>query len=166
MKKLIGIVISIMVLIIFIGFFWIKTLVNSDPLEIVYSYEDRWGISMPLPNKVTELWTEPFAARGDGTWVKCLDFTNQNTSFTQYMIKVTETNQKEARQYVSKFISNSINSYSDDYKVKIQNVFQEININVDIGDYYYYNSKNRGEDSFICLYKVNEQVVYTFEWHQ
>ncbi|GAB0170654.1 hypothetical protein LSPCS325_40910 [Lysinibacillus sp. CTST325] len=164
MKKLIGIVIVIIVLIVFIGFFWIKSFVNSDPSEIVYSYEERWGISMPLPNKVTELWTEPFAARGDGAWVKCLDFTNQNTSFTQNMIKVTETNQKEARQYVSKFISNSINSYSDDNKVKIQNVFQDININVDIGDYYYY--KNRGNDYFICLYKVNEQVVYTFEWHQ
>jgi hypothetical protein len=162
-KKLI--VIVIIVLISFIGLFLMKSL-ESDPLEIVTSYEERWGISIPSPNKVTALWTEPFPARGDGIWIKRLDYTNQDTSITRNMIKITETNQAEVQQYVSKFISSSINSYSDDYKVKIQNVFRDINVNVEIGDYYYYKSENGGYDYFISLCKVSEQVVYTFEWHQ
>lgn len=166
MKKLIGLVIAIIVLTVFIAFIWIKSLVSSDPSKIVHSYEERWGISIPLPNKVTALWTEPLPARGDGIWIKRLDYTDQDTSFTGNMIEITEINQEEVRQYVSKFISSSINSYSDDYKKNIQVVFEDIDVNVEIGDYYYYNSKNGGDDYFISLCKVNEQVVYTFEWHQ
>ncbi|MCF2945217.1 hypothetical protein [Paenibacillus tarimensis] len=49
-------------------------LIATSPAELVKSYEDEWGIELPVPDKVDELYSSGASFHGDGEWIQALSY--------------------------------------------------------------------------------------------
>ena len=147
-------------------FIWNK-LDSVTPLDIVNLYEEKWGIQLPLPEEMEEIWGSEASFNGDGEWVNVFYYNNDNPQMQDSgMSIITEENLESANSRIEKFKSNTIALYFDEKTTKIKSLFEQHPVEVQLDDYYFYKAKNGHYDYFIVVYKKDEQKLYTFEWHQ
>lgn len=138
-------------------------------LEIAEGYEERWGIPLPEPQRFEQVWATKYAAHGDGEWYSVLHYDQQlpipdDADFTQ----ITEKNQSVISSEISRFITNSVDTYLGNKETQnaIQEAFNKHQVMFSIGDYYFNIGENGGNDYIMGVYSLSYKKVYLMEWHQ
>lgn len=158
MKKWAILVMLVMLLIV------IPLLLNGNkPEAITKLYEEKWGIHLPIPKDSEELWGSEVSFNGDGEWINVFNYDPKLNFHNSGMKRITEENLNLVNSQVKNFIQTTTSLYRDE---EINKKLEQIQIEAQVDDYYFYKSKNNGYDYFIAIYLVNEQKLYTFEWHQ
>ena len=152
-------------LITFIVFFnWNKTSV-LEPADLTNAYNEEWGLKLPPPNDMQEVWAAKASIHGDGEWFNVFQYSNYNNNFAESgMVVLTPDTVIEAENKINHFIEATISANNNNEKIK--KAFKQHPVQAQIGDSYYYDERNNGYDYFISLFKHDENKLYTLEWHQ
>lgn len=134
-----------------------------NPLNIINSYEEEWGLQLPLPDEREEIWSSEASSHGDGEWINVFYYNAEQNLDKSNMIPITDEDVTKVNNQIQNFIQRTISLYQNEEKTK---KIEQIQVEAQIGDYYFYQSKNNEYDFFIAIYKSAEQKLYTFEWHQ
>lgn len=138
-------------------------------LELVESYEERWGIVLPEPQRFERIWATKHPARGDGEWASVLYYEEALPKPTSADFNfITAENEAVILDMVNRFINNTINTHLDDEETQaeIQEAFQKHPVQFGLGDYYFHQAENGGNDYFIGIYSRANNKIYLLEWHQ
>ena len=162
-KLIISLILSMVILLLYISHYS----VSSTPEEKVAHYKERWGIELPIPIEIIDVWSTKFPARGDGEWVTELLY-NSKVDHEQLhdFIIVTENNLIEGNQHVSYFINRVQNMYKIQQDEEFKNTIEAYSINLEPGDFYFHQSENGDFDTFTAIYQQAENRILLFEWHQ
>lgn len=140
--------------------------VSVTPEETIAYYKKRWGIEMPVPDEIIDVWSTKYPSHGDGEWVTKFRYDNQLLpEQLKDFTKVTEGNVNQANGYVNFFI----NRVKSMYAIQHDDAFKSIepySVNLKIGDYYFHQSENGDFDTFTVIYQHQENRILIFEWHQ
>lgn len=140
---------------------------SVSPEEKVAHYKERWGIALPVPTEIINVWATKFPARGDGEWVTELLYENKVEQAQLHdFIKVTENNLFKAKQHVSYFVNRVQNMYTIQQDDEFKNTIQAYSIDLQPGDFYFHQSENGDFDTFTAIYQQAENRILLFEWHQ
>lgn len=133
--------------------------------DIINNYEEKWGIKLPEPDDREILWYPESNFFGDGEYVNVYTYSNNPNIEQSDIWPVVEENIDYVKEIIQLFIDESTALSRVERKLE---AFQRIQTEADaeVGDYFFYTSKNKGNDYFIVLYKQVQQRLYTFEWHQ
>ena len=141
--------------------------ISVSPEEKVAHYKERWGIELPVPTEIINVWSTKFPARGDGEWVTELLYENKIEQEQLHdFIKVTENNLIKANQHVSYFVNRVQNMYKIQQDDEFKNTIQAYSIDLQPGDFYFHQSENGDFDTFTAIYQQAENRILLFEWHQ
>lgn len=141
--------------------------ISVSPEEKVAHYKERWGIELPVPTEIINVWSTKFPARGDGEWVTELLYENKIEQEQLHdFIKVTENNLIKANQHVSYFVNRVQNMYTIQQDDEFKNTIQAYSIDLQPGDFYFHQSENGDFDTFTAIYQQAENRILLFEWHQ
>lgn len=141
--------------------------ISVSPEEKVTHYKERWGIALPIPTEIINVWATKFPARGDGEWVTELLYENKVEQEQLHdFIKVTENNLFKANQHVSYFVTRVQNMYTIQQDDEFKNTIQAYSIDLQPGDFYFHQSENGDFDTFTAIYQQAENRILLFEWHQ
>jgi len=151
-----------------VGVFFIWHKATSTTLhDSIRLYEEKWGIQLPLPEKREDIWHSKASFHGDGEWITIFHYNSDNLQMQHSgMTLLTEANLEIAKSRIEHFLSTTTSLYADKEAAKLKTLFEQNAVEVQAGDYYFYKSKNGGNDYFIAVYKVTSQKLFTFEWHQ
>lgn len=147
-------------------FIWYNTaLIN--PIGIVKSYNTEWGIDLPEPEKMEEVWGSEVSFQGDGEWFNVFQYSESKISINDSgMIALSTDNIAEAENQIDHFINTTISMYQFQGNEKVKEAFANYPVKPNVGDFYFYREENDEFDYFIALFKKDENKLYTFEWHQ
>ncbi|PZD96754.1 hypothetical protein DNH61_06035 [Paenibacillus sambharensis] len=134
--------------------------IATSPAELVKSYEDEWGIKLPVPDKVEELYSSGASFHGDGEWIHALSYEELDLEQTN-LYECTDAIIGEVEGRVERFLSPIISREGESEAAAIAE-----KVSPETGDYYYRNSKNSDNDYLMALYKPAQRIVYIFEWNQ
>lgn len=152
-------------LIVGVFFIWHKV-TTITPLDSINLFEEKWGVQLPLPEKREEIWSSKASFHGDGEWFTIFHYNKDNAQMQDSgMTLMTEANLELANSRIEQFISTTTSIYVNE-DAKLKSLFEQNPVEVKAGDYYFYKSKNGGNDYFIAVYKEAMQKLFTFEWHQ
>lgn len=141
--------------------------VSASPEENVAHYKERWGIELPIPKEIIDVWSTKFPARGDGEWVTELLYDSKVEHEQLHdFIKVTDNNLIEANRNVSYFISRVQNMYKIQQDEEFKNTIETYSMNLEPGDFYFHHSENGDSDTFTAIFQQAENRILLFEWHQ
>lgn len=130
-------------------------------------YKERWGIDLPIPDEIIDVWSTKSPARGDGEWVTELLYDSKvKQEQLQDFIKVTDNNLIEANQPVSYFINRVQDMYKIQQDEEFKNTIKAYSIHLEPGDFYFHQSENGDFDTFTAIYQQAENRILLFEWHQ
>lgn len=156
-------IVLFIMLLIFISLYRLST----TPEEITAHYKERWGVELPVPNEIINVWSTKYPARGDGEWVTELLYDSKvNPEQLHDFIKVTEGNLIEANRPVSHFISRGQNMYKIQQDEEFKITIEAYSTKVEPGDFYFQLSENGQSDTFTAIYQQTENRILLFEWHQ
>ncbi|MER1957270.1 MAG: hypothetical protein ABS942_07815 [Solibacillus sp.] len=138
-------------------------------LEIVEGYEESWGIALPEPQRFEQIWATKNPARGDGEWVSVLHYEEalpEPTSADYNLI--TADNEAVIAGKVTRFMTNTIDTHlgNKETQAEIRAAFQKHPVEFELGDYYFHQVKNDGDDYIIGIYSRAHNKIYLLEWHQ
>lgn len=153
-------ILPLLIAIIGIYIIWNSSTKSSHIMEL---YEEKWGMQLPIPEKTEEIWDSGVSFNGDGEWINVFTYKAIPNFQNSGMKLITEENVNEVNDTIQHFIEQTISMYMDDEKTKPLETFD---LEAEVGDYYFYQSKNNKYDYFIAVFKIDEQKLYTFEWHQ
>lgn len=100
------------------------------------------------------MWGSDVSFNGDGEWINVFKYDTEQNLNNSGMILISEENVTKVNNQIQNFIQQTISLYRDEEKTKL---LEQIQIEAQIGDYYFYQSNNDGYDYFIALYKNGEQ---------
>ena len=137
-------------------------------LGVVESYDENWGITLPEPQRFEQIWATKYPARGDGEWASVLHYEELSKPTSKDFIQITSNNESVILGMVNRFKTNSINTYigNKETQQQIREAFDKTPVEIAIGDYYFHQAKNGGNDYLIGVYSQAENKVYLLEWHQ
>lgn len=126
--------------------------------------ERNWGIYLPKADKVTDLLTTEANFHGDGEWFTLFDYSKpidfSNTGFSI----LTSSDISDANNKIAQFEKRTIDIRQK--SKEIIDIFNQYDIEAEVGDYYYYDGRNSGNDFIILLYKTEKHQLYKYVWHQ
>ncbi|KOP80356.1 hypothetical protein AMS59_02895 [Lysinibacillus sp. FJAT-14745] len=126
--------------------------------------ESNWNIYLPKADEIKNLLTTEANFLGDGEWFALFDYSKpidfSNTGF----IKVTSNEISVANNRIAQFKKRTIDIRQN--AKEIVDIFNQYDVEAEVGDYYYYGEHNNGNDFIILLYKVELHQLYKYEWHQ
>lgn len=126
--------------------------------------EENWSISLPKANKVKNVLTTDANFHGDGEWLTVLDYSKpvdlRNTGFK----KLHAAELSDANNRIAQFTKRTIEIRNNSHE--IIDILNQYHVAAELGDYYYYNGRNNGNDFIILLYKTETYQLYKYEWHQ
>ena len=141
--------------------------VSVTPEETIAHYKERWGVEMPIPDEINDIWSTKYPAHGDGEWVT--EFKYEITLLPEQLndfTKVTEENISLANGFVNKFLNRVKNIYSIQRDDTFNQTIEPYSIDLKLGDYYFHHSENGDFDTFTGIYQQQENRILVFEWHQ
>lgn len=150
-------------------YFIIKPWPEPTMLEIVESYEDRWGVPLPEPQRFEKVWATKIPARGDGEWYSVMHYEQELPEPNDAnFIEITAQNETVISGKVNRFIANTIDTHLSDQETQtaIREAFDEHPVEFSVGDYYFHQAENGGYDYIIGVYSQAYKKVYLMEWHQ
>lgn len=163
-KLLFFLIVFIVFLLLYSSLFNIS---STTPEERVAHYKERWGVVLPIPTEITDVWSTKFPARGDGEWVTEFRYDSKvNPEQLHDFIKVTEDNLKGANRPISHFISQAQNMYKIQQDETFKNTIADYSTSLVPGDFYFHQSENGESDTFTAIYQQAENHILLFEWHQ
>ncbi|WP_400194400.1 hypothetical protein [Lysinibacillus telephonicus] len=130
---------------------------------LIKLYAEEWGIHIPIPKDSEELWGSEVSFNGDGEWINVFSYGTELNLINSGMKLITEESVSKVNSQIKNFIQTTILLYRDE---KINKKLEQIQVKAQMGDYYFYKSKNNGNDYLIAIYINSEKKLYTFEWHQ
>ena len=71
MKKF---VIYLFVGLVIVAFYFSTDAFSVTPEETIAHYKERWGIEIPLPDEIVDIWSTKYPAHGDGEWVTAFQY--------------------------------------------------------------------------------------------
>ena len=162
-KSIILLLIGLIIVIVYISF----QTISVTPEEKTIHYKERWGIELPLPDEIIDVWSTKYPARGDGEWVTEFNY-DANVSPEQLndFTKITEENLSKANGYVNFFLNRVISMYSIQRDEAFKKTIEPYAISLKPGDYYFHKSENGNFDTFTAIYQQQENRILIFEWHQ
>ncbi|MFJ6208466.1 hypothetical protein [Lysinibacillus sp. NPDC092081] len=126
--------------------------------------ESNWNIYLPKADEKKNLLTTEANFHGDGEWFALFDYSKpidfSNTSF----IKLTSNEISDANNRIAQFKKRTIDIRQN--SKEIVDIFNQYDVEAEVGDYYYYDEHNNGDDFIILLYKADLLQLYKYEWHQ
>lgn len=126
--------------------------------------ESSWGIYLPKADEIDDLLTTDANFHGDGEWFTLFNYSKpidlSNTGF----IKLTSNDISNATNRIARFKKRTID-IRQNAKETID-IFNQNDIKAEVGDYYYYDARNSGNDFIILIYKAKLHQLYLYEWHQ
>ena len=126
--------------------------------------ESNWGIYLPKADEVIDLLTTEASFHGDGEWFTLFDYSKpidfSNTGFT----KLTSSDISDVNNKIAQFEKRTIDIRQK--SKEIVDIFNQYDIEAEVGDYYYYDGRNSGNDFIILLYKAKSHQLYKYVWHQ
>lgn len=160
MKKwLIALFVSIVLL-----FSGCNLLINSLLPNEYEVLESNWGISLPEADEVTYLLSTDANFHGDGEWFTLFDYSKPIDLSKAGFIKLTTNNIPYATNRIERFKMRTL-EIRQNAKETIE-VFNQHDIQADVGDYYFYDARNGENDFIIMLYKTDRYQLYKYVWHQ
>lgn len=142
----------------------VKHKITDTSLTLVENYEAEWGLIIPTPEEVQNIWSTKEPSHGDGEWIKALLY-KEVLPLEQFTV-ITNDNIEQVQSYITTFITNTKNVYPSNERADFLEVINQNSLKIETNYYYYHQSKNDGFDTLTVIYNKAENKVYTFEWHQ
>lgn len=105
-------------------------------------------VQFPLPDRIEKTWSSEDSFHGDGEWINAFYYNAKQNLDNSGMEPITEVNISRINNNIQYFMESTISLYSDEEKTKS---LEQIQVEAQIGDYYYYKSKNNGNDYFVAV---------------
>ena len=138
-------------------------------LEIVEGYEESWGIALPEPQRFEQIWATKNSAHGDGEWVSVLhyDAALPEPPSADFNL-ITAENEAVISSKVNRFMANTIDTHlgDEETQAEIREAFEKHPVEFTLGDYYFHQAKNGGDDYIIGIYSRASNNIYLLKWHQ
>ncbi|MEK4426016.1 hypothetical protein [Solibacillus sp. FSL K6-1523] len=158
-KWLIACIVSIILL-----FSGCNLLINSLLPNEYEVLESNWGISLPEADEVTNLLITEASFHGDGEWFTLFDYSKPIDLSNVGFVKLTASDISNANQKITQFEKRTID-IRQNAKETID-IFNQNDIKAEVGDYFFYDARNGGDDFIILLYKTKSHQLYKYVWHQ
>lgn len=164
MKKIIFVLLTlVLVVFVFLTFYSSTT----TPEEMVAHTHERWGVELPVPDEMIDVWSTKYPARGDGEWVTEWRYEQQlQPEQLHDFIEITNDNIVEANRPVSHFLDRVTAMYRLQQDDAFEIVLKSYATKLEPGDYYFHHSENGDYDTFTAIYQRQENRILLFEWHQ
>lgn len=137
--------------------------------DFMSSWNEKWEIKLPTPERIETLIRTEMPARGDGEWLYAFYYSEPLQKMSELGFEeVTPINQTEVERLISNFKQDTVNTHigNQEKQKNITQAFQQLNKTVSENDYYRYYAKNGGQDYYIAHYQSEQNRILLYEWHQ
>jgi hypothetical protein len=140
---------------------WVIDSLLYDEYEVL---ESNWGIQLPQAEKITDLIITENSFHGDGEWFEIFQYSKPVDLTKRGFTELTFEQTNEANDHIASFTQKTLDIRNNEKSVV--EVFQNNDIEAEVGDYYYYEERNNGYDTISLLYKRYTNELFIYEWHQ
>ena len=162
MKKWLFLIVA---MVLFGAFFLLSK--PATPEQYVAQYKVQFGIDLPVPDEVYEVWSTEASFHGDGEWVTEFRYNKPLQPYQlQDLTEITEQNLAQAVQYVTHFLTRTTDLHRFDQDDKFSDAIAPYRTPITQGDYFYHQTKNKDYDTLTIVYEAGNHRIMIYEWHQ
>ena len=140
---------------------WMINSLLYDQYEVL---ELNWGIELPQATEMKSLITTENSFHGDGEWFLLFEYSKPIDLTDSEFGKLSFEDIAHANNEIANFKRRTLEIRHNDQAVV--EVFKTYDVEAEVGDFYFYESRNGSYDTIVLLYKTSTQQLFMYEWHQ